>query len=818
MPRQRLARFLEWLDPRPTARALGRAPAFTVAAVATFALGIGVNSAIFGAADAVLVDPLPAVDARSLLSLETDVPGGALRHARVSPQNVWELSDRHDVFRAVGGYRLAKVTVRDAGRADEIDAASTAGGFFEALAVRPLLGRVYDAREAETRDQRIVVLSYDFWRARLGSDSSIIGRSLVLDDSSYRIVGVLPPGASYPRVASVWTPHALEPYIDLDRSVWASIVLTAIARPQPGVTDARIRRELDQEIARIREVHPELRKFSVAQLVTRPLVEALAGEMRPILFAILVCGGLVLLMACANVASLQLVRVSSLSREIAVRAALGASRWSIARQIVLESALIAILGGVAGVMAGASVIAVIRRSSTAAVVSLDAIRLDPPVVLTLFVVIVVAGAISSVASLRASARIDPGEVLRASTRSASAGKRRDRFLRGVVVTQLALAIVLLLGATTAVRSLARLMEVRPGFDPVGVTTVRMILPSPRYSPLIDTGTSRPSTVTLFYDQLVQRLRHTSGIVAVGLVTGAPFGYVQSNEHKVFVPLANRPRSPSDPFPDFWRVSDDYFRAMGIPLRAGRTFTETDDSRRAPVVVIDDALARRLFGEKSALGAQISTLGQVVGVVGAVKKADLSAGDDGSVYLPVAPFATNDLTLVVRSSLSASNVASAVHAAVRSLDPTLAVGDVSTIVAGIERSATPQRLGAKVVASFALLSLSLALVGICGVMLYGVSQRGKEFGIRLALGATPETLQRLVLGEGARLSAIGLSAGAAIYWVIAGVARAMIFGISPRDPITMVVSVAALALAALGASYLPAFRAGRVDPIRSLSSE
>lgn len=812
------ATFLVPFDPRLGVRALARAPAFTVAAVVTFALGIGVNAAIFGAANAVLLHPLPAVDVRPLLALETDVPGGALRHARVSPEAVWELSDRHDVFAAVGGYRLAKATLRDAGVADEIDAASTAGGFFEALALRPLLGRLYGAREAETGDQHIVVLAHDFWQARFGGDQNIVGRTLTLDDSTYRIVGVLPAGASYPRSASLWTPRSLEAWADLSRATWASALLTGVARPQPGVSDARIRATLDQYRAHGSEIHPELRMISASRYIVRPLDEAIAGQMRPILLALLACGGLVLLMACANVASLQLVRVSALSRELAVRAALGASRWVIARQIALEGALVALAGGAVGVGAGAIVIGAIRRSSVAASIELADIRLDPSVIITLFAVIVVAGALSAFASLRASAGIDPGEVLRASSRGTSAGRRRDRFLRGVVVTQLALAVILLLGATTAVRSLARLTAVQPGFDPTGVTAIRMILPSPRYSTPDDTGASRPSTVTIFYDQLVQRLRHSAGIAAVGLVSGAPFGYVQSNEHKVFIPLEGRARSPSDPFPDFWRVNDDYFRAMGIPLRAGRVFAATDESHHNPVVVIDDVLARRLYGEKGPIGLTLKPYGRIVGVVGAVKKADLTLGDQGSVYLPLAPWATNDLTVVVRSSLPTLGVAAAMRTSVHGIDPTLAIGEVTAMTAGIERSMAPQTLATRVVAGFAALSLTLAIVGVCGVMLYGVSQRAKEFGIRLALGATPEMLRSLVLREGAWLAAVGLGAGAAVYWSISGVASAMVFGISPRDPLTLVASAAALALFALGAAYLPAFRASRVDPMRSLASE
>ena len=806
---------------RWTARALWRARAFTSAAMLTFALGIGVNAAIFGAADAVLLHPLPGIDIRPILSLETDVAKGPLQHARVSPKNVWELSDRRDVFTAVGGYRLFKVTLRDAGTSDEINAASTAGGFFEALGVRPLRGRLYSAHDVEAGDQHIVVLSYEFWHGRLGGDTSVVGRTLTLDDSTYRVVAVMRPGTTHPRGVALWTPKPLDPFTELDRKNWSAILLTTIARLRPEVTQSQLRAALDQEVAADMAQHKEYAAVSDVHLTTRPLADALAGQMRWILLAILVCGGCVLLTACANVASLQLVRVSALTRELAVRAALGASRWSIGAQVCLETMCIAIVGGAFGILTGTGVVGVIRHSASADAVSLAEIRLDPPVVAALFGLIVLAGLLTAVASLRAATGVDPADVLRASSRGSSVGKRQDRLLRSVVAGQLAVAIILLLGAMTAVRSLARLVDVSPGFDPVGVTAVRLILPSPRYSPVpSDTSMSKPTNVTIFYDQLTARLRQRPRIFAVGLVSGAPFGYVQSNEHKIFVPLPGRPRSPSDPFPDYWRVNDDYFRAMSVPVRAGRSFLPTDESHRNPVIIIDDVLARRVFGDKNPIGERLQSFGMVVGVVGSVKKADLATPDGGSLYTPMAPWTSNDLTLVVRSTLSFDAVLSEVRTAVHELDPTLAIGrDAATsLTAGIERSVAPQRLASRVVTSLALLSLTLAVIGICGVMLYGVAQRRKEFGIRLALGATPQDVRRLVLVEGARLVAIGLGTGVAIYWGIAGLARAMVFGISVRDPWTILAGSMLLAAVALAAAYLPAFRAGRVDPMRSLSSE
>ncbi len=273
----RLVRVGASLNPGSILQSLQRAPAFTAATALTFALGIGVNAAIFAAANAVLLRPLPGVDARRLLAIETQLPSASLRHTRVSPANVWQLSDRRDVFAAVGGYRLAKVTMRDGGVSNEIDAATTAGAFFEALGAPPLLGRVFDAKEAEHGDQHVAVLSYDFWHGRFGGDPSIVGRSVTLNDSTYRVIGVLSEGAAYPRQAALWTPRALEPFMEVDRSVWAASLLTTIARPRSGVGEVQVRAELDRQMAASRAQHRELAVLNRVSLQARPLVDALAG-------------------------------------------------------------------------------------------------------------------------------------------------------------------------------------------------------------------------------------------------------------------------------------------------------------------------------------------------------------------------------------------------------------------------------------------------------------------------------------------------------------------------------------------------------------
>ena len=815
---RRLAR-----DLRVACGALRRTPGFSAAAILTIALGAGANTAVFSAVESVLLHPIPAADVRGLVALQTDLVRSGPHDAALSPETVYDLGDRRDVFAGVGGYRAGLVTLTGTGAPQRVSAVATVGAFFETLGVRPLLGRLYDRDDVERGDPHVVVLSHEFWRTVAGADPSIVGKALRLDDSTYRVVAVLPPGFDYPRGTRLYTPHALEVGIALGRNDWGASTVTATARPRPGVTPGRLRAALDEEIVAVRRRHPLLDSLRIEQrLVARPFVDVLAGTLRPILTALLACVGFVLMIACANVASLQLVRTAVRAREIAVRRALGAPAGAVVRQVGAESVLVALAGGVVGLGIGAIAIAALRHVDPARLGALADARLDGPVLAWSFGVATATAAVFGTGPLWRALAVNAADALKSEARGTSAGVGRSRLLRGVVVVQVALALVLLLGGATAWRSVRHLLDVDPGFRPDGVATMRVVLPPARYHAVPWNGApapAGPSTAT-FFDALLDRLRVVPGVTAVGAVQGAPFGYVRQSEHGLVVHVAGRAPAPDDPVADVWIVGGDYFRALGIPIRRGRAFAAGESMCTATSgVIVDEALARRLLPGGSALGERLNQcLGPIVGVVGTSKKADLAAPDRGALFEPYGTHPPNDLTLVVRTALPTAAAARLMRDAVRAVDPDVAPGDVRALALDVSRSAAPQRLASAVLAALAALAVTLAALGVFGVLSYGTAQRGREIGIRAALGASPAALVRLVLGGGAGLVAAGLAAGLALYLAIAGLAAGIVYGVSPRAPSTVLAGLAGVGAVALVACWLPAWRVARVDPARTLRAE
>jgi putative ABC transport system permease protein len=813
------ARNLAW-DLRLALRGLGRTPLFAGAAIAIIALGTGANTAIFSAVEAVLLRPIPAADTRGLIAVQTDLVGSSLHDGRLAPEVVYDLSDRRDVFSAVGGYRAAFVTLTGSGEPHRVSAVATAGAFFEALAVRPFLGRLYAIDDVEHGDAREVVLNFDFWRREMGADSSIVGKTIRLDDSTYRVVGVLPDGVDYPRGVAIYTPHQLEPGFALDRRAWGSLIITTIARPRIGTTPAQIRAAFDAEMVAVVRRHPEYAATKIRQrLVFRPFVDALAGSLRAILVALLACVAFVLLIACANVASLQLVRTAGRAREIAVRRALGASAAAVVRQLGLENLLIAVSGGVAGIGIAFLAIGMLRRTDASRLATLADARLDGPVLAWSITIAILTAVVFGLGPVVRALRVDPADALRGGARGASMGLDRSRSLRAVVVVQVALALVLLLGCGTAWRSVRQLLSVDPGFRPDGVMTMRLVLPPARYRSELDSSRSGP-TVTSFYSALIDRLRAVPGFTAVGAVGGAPFGYVQENEHSMVVHAADRAASKDDPVADVWMIGGDYFRAMGLPLRQGRVPSATDAMCSATsAIVVDETLARRLYPARSAMGQRLNAcFGEIVGVVRTSKKADLAAPDHGAIYARYGKYVPNDLTMVVRTPLSLASASRALRQAVSDIDSLVAPGEVRALAQDVDRSVAPQRLASNVLSALAVLATILAALGLFGVLSYGTAQRAREIGIRAAVGATPESLAALVLAGGARLVAIGLTIGAALYLWLAGLTANAVYAVSPRSPVTMVAGVAGITVVALFACYVPARRAAASDPVKSLRAD
>jgi predicted permease len=651
------------------------------------------------------------------------------------------------------------------------------------------------------------VLSYAFWM-QLGGDSSLVGRSLELNGIRFQVMGVMPPASPSPRAAQLFVPYAMS---DRQRSLeWRrSLFMTAYARMQPMVTTTALAEQLRVEAARWHErlaaaYRPEMRHA----LLVVPFVEHAAGQLRPLLLILMVAVGFVLLVACANVASLQLVRAAERGKEIAVRAALGAGRGTIARQLLLENAVLGLGGGLLGLGMGALMLRLLRGFDTPELRALESVRLDGTVLAFTFAATVLAVLLfGTIPSLRAS-RVDLQDALRESSRAATAGIGRHRFLQASVVTQIALALVLLLGSTLAVRSLVRLLDASPGYRSAQVLTMRLSLGAARY----DQTASRAA----FWDALLARARSAPGALSAGLVVTPPIMGSNSSPFTIdgHEPLPGEPRKHAN----MNAVAGDYFQAMGIPLLRGRMLGPNDGG--PPVgVLIDERLAKEFFGAADPIGHTIAQgrPGQIVGIVGSIKQEALDDDEKAVVYYPHTFYDSRTMSLVLRTAVDPAIMTRAIRAIVTELDPQLPLYDVLPMAERVARSVAPRRLAVTVLGGFAGLSLLLAILGVSGVIGYAMSQRTREIGIRVALGAQPGDVRRLVLTYGLTMALAGTAAGVLLFLAVGKWLTALLYGIGPRDPVTILGGAAALALTALVATWWPARRAARVDPMVALRS-
>jgi len=795
-------------------RSLGRAPTFTLIAVLTLALGIGANTAIFSVVNGVLLRPLPVPWLHDLVVVQTDLPGLDLHGGPISVGEALDLAERRDLFQSFTAYSRPTLNLTGSGEPQRIAAVSTVGQYFDVFGARPQLGRLYRAEDSRNGNHKVVVLSHAFWQELTGGDPRVVGTSLRLNGEAYEVIGVLAPEFRYPRTAQLWTPREVLPQ-HLGAQQRLTMILTAVGRPQPGITPEQLRTQLRTEAERWHEryrgeAYDPAARHTVAAV---PFLDHLSGELRPILRVLMGAVGLVLLIACANVASLQLVRSTGRARELAVRAALGAGRWPLVRQLFVESLVLGAAGGVVGLGIGALLIRLIARSDAAQFALLRDVQLDGAVLaFTAVITLVAAVLFGTIPAFRAS-DVAAGEVLRGSARGTSAGPARGRFLQGAVVVQVALALVLLLGSGLVVRSLSRLLDADPGFRTAGVHTMRVALSGDRYAG------NAPRMA--FHDALLERLRGVPGVELAGTVYGLPF---DSQDNSSPFQIVGRAAGADEPkrHARMWFAGGDYFQAMGIALVRGRLFTDADDDGGQVVSVIDETLARQFFPSEDPIGKQLEQglESTIVGVVRAVKKDDLAEPGKATIYYPIAQaqWVAGNTAVVVRSALPAGATATALRAAVRELDGSIPVFEVMSMEERVERSLGTRRLAVGVLGGFAVLALLLAALGIYGVLSYGVSQRTRELGVRLALGARPREVVTMVLRGGLALTAVGLVAGALAFLALGGALDALLYGIGPRDPVTLATGAALLALVAAFGCYIPARRAARVDPITALRAE
>ena len=807
-----------WQDVRYAARMLRKNPGFTLVAVLTLALGIGANTAIFSIVDAVLLRSLPYPDPNQLVLL-FDVPlqqPDAL--SSFSYRDFTLCREQNRVFSEMAGNAFHDLTLTGAGEPSIVNTADVTPEIFSMLHAKPLLGRTLLPEDGKPGSAPVAVLSENLWRSRFGSNPGIIGQSIALDMRAFTVVGILPASFRYPDGAprqDVWISVAQDPLFGPRISQPGVPVLGAIGRLKPGISLAQAQAELNTLGARLAKEFPAQDSGSTIRIESYR--QAVVGNVKSALLILLGAVGLVLLIACANIANLLLSRATSRRREIAVRIALGAGRARIVRQLLTESALLGLLGGIAGVLLAVWGVWSLRPFLPSGVIQISSIHVGGPV-------LAFALGLSLAATLAfglAPALLATPSNLQTNIKEGGerAGQRGGQHLRSfLAIAEISLATVLLIAGGLLMRSFALVTSVNPGFDPNHVIEAEVSLPQFQYS--------TPEQWTAFSNELLARLHAQPGLRDSALAAPLPMDR-QGEATFEFSVVGSPPLPPGkSTTADYATVSPDYFHVMRIPLLRGRFFNEQDSPSNPNVAIISETLARRYFPNLGPIGRRMrfgfppngNVSREVVGVVGDVRDDALSRKPGPMMYVPFAQAPLYGGEVVVRSSLAPSSVAAGIRQAVHSIDNDLPVTDVESFPDALGASVAQERFRTLLLGSFSGIALILAAVGIFGVISYSVSQRTHEIGIRMALGAQQRDVLRLILGQGTRLALLGLGAGAVAALLLTRLMASLLYGVSATDPLTFGAVAMLLLGVAVAACYIPARRAMRVDPIVALRYE
>ncbi len=807
-----------WQDARYGARMLRKNPGFTLVAVLTLALGIGANTAIFSIVDAVLLRSLPYPDPNQLV-LMFDVPlqqPDAL--SGLSYRDFTECREQNRVFSEMAGNSFHDLTLTGAGEPSIVNTAAVTPEIFSLLNAKPLLGRTLLHEDGKQGAASVAVLSESLWRSRFGSNPALIGQSITLDMRSFTVVGILPASFRYPDGAphqDVWIPVAQDPLFGPRMSQPGARVLVGIGRIKPGVSLTQAQAEMNTLGARLAKQYPA--EDSGFTIRIEPYRQVVVGNVKSALLILLGAVGLVLLIACANIANLLLSRATSRGREIALRIALGAGRARIVRQLLTESALLGLLGGLAGVLLAAWGVWSLRSFLPSDVTQISSIQVGGSVLaFALFLSLTAALAFGLAPALLATPSNLQTNLKEGGERTGQRGGQHVRSF--LAIAEISLAMVLLVAGGLLMRSFALVTSVNPGFDPKNVIEAEVSLPQFQYS--------TPQQWTTFSNELLARLHAQPGLQDSALAAPLPMDR-QGEATFEFNIVGNPPLQPGkSTTADYATVSPDYFRVMQIPLLRGRFFSEQDSPSNPNAAIISETLARRYFPNQDPIGRQMrfgfppasNVSREIVGVVGDVRDVTLSRKPGPMMYVPFAQAPLYGGEVVVRSSLSASSVAAGIRQAVHSIDKDLPVTDVESFPDAVGASVTQERFRTLLLSSFSGIALILAAVGIFGVISYSASQRTHEIGIRMALGAQQRDVLRLILGQGAKLALLGVGAGAVAALLLTRLMASLLYGVSATDPLTFgAVAIVLLGVAVI-ACYIPARRAMRVDPIVALRHE
>jgi putative ABC transport system permease protein len=815
-----------------------RNPVFTVIAVVTLALGIGANTAIFSVVDAVLLRPLPYPGAERLVFLWSGSTGASMSGSALPDYHAWR--DQNKTFDGLGGFYYGDYNLSTSGEAPErIQGAYITANLFQVLQVSPALGRLFAPEEEQFGRHHVALLSDKLWQRRFGGDKNIADRQIRLGGESYTVVGVMPRGMPFfdnlPEV-ELWTPMAFAEGDNM--ATRNNHFITLVGRLKPGVTVAQAQSDVSTIMQAIAEIEPA---FQGMGLVV-PLQEQITGDSRKGLLVLLAAVGFVLLVACVNVANLLLARASARSKELAIRASLGASRERVIRQVIVECLPLALLGGLCGVLLATWGIELISTLLPASLPRGNEIAINARVLAFTFALALVTIVIFGLLPAFHAARTDLRELLNEGGGPGFGTRKQGRVRRFLIVAEVALALVLLVGSGLMLRTFIKLRQVDAGFNAHNVITMRVPLPDSKYPVPLSINDPREPAGLAFSDQLLARVASLPGVQSATAATVFPLGAGQ--EWGKFFSIEDQPAAASIdqvPLVQFGLISNDYFRTFGISLRQGRAFTTEDKSNSQPVAIINETIAKRFFANRDPVGktiwmgppeqllpAEFRNAGtrfirrKIVGVVADVKGRSLSLESPARVYAPLNQYRlegwTNGLMLAVQTTTPPETVVAAIREQVRMLDPDQPITNARTMDDLLSRSLSSAKFSLWLLGLFAGLGLLLAAIGIYGVMVTAVAQRTHEIGLRMALGAQARDMLWLVIRQGMLPVLIGVGVGLAAALALTRLMSTLLFEVSPTDPLTLAVITVLLTIVALLACYIPARRATKVDPLVALRYE
>jgi len=805
-------------DIRYGVRGLLKHPGFTAIVVLTLALGIGASTAIFSVVDSVLLRRLPYQTAERIVAIQELDPDG--RRGQSTSANFYDWRAQNTVFEHLAAIKTTTTNLALSDHAERLELAQTNANFFDVFGLTPQYGRLFIPQDEQAGHEPVVVVSNALWQRRFGSDPSLVGRSITLDGRNYTVVGIAPAGFQYPDKTELWLPPLrLVPELYPDQDVTQSRrmgYLAVVALLKPGVSLQQAAGEMETITARLRQQYPDTNNRRFNRVVS--LHEDLVGDTNKLLWLLLGAVTFVLLIGCANVANLLLASGASRRKEMAIRAALGASRWRVIRQLFTESTILALAGGAVGLLIAFWGLAAITKLLPSDFPRLNEIQIDLRVLGFTFAASMLTGILFGLAPALQISRSDVQEAIRETGRGTSGSRRQSRFRQALIVVEVALSVVLLAGAGLLFRSFLRLQSVNAGFVSQHVLTAK-VTPS-------GTNYVNDADYAKFYNQVIEKVGAIPGVQDVGLINTLPLYKGPTSGFRV----EGRPVTTPDKWPsvNYRVVSPNYFRAMGIPVLQGRAYTDRDDENAPRAMIVNQQLVHQIFPDENPIGKRITFGGtdangqprwfEIIGVVANVRSLELREEPNPELYFSAQQDLWPAMSLVVRSTVEPSSLSASVRQAVNEVDRSVPVADVKPMDHIVSESITQPRFNLFLLGLFGAVAIVLSAAGIYGVTAYTVTQRTHELGIRIALGAQVGDVLKMILGQGMAVIGVGLVVGLAAAFALTRLLRSLLFGVGENDPLTFVAITVVLVLVALIACYIPARRATKVDPLMALRAE